>query len=695
MDSSSPSSVLVLDPAKCRLLSVNEKREFVRELLKSPDSALERMEKWTRREIVEVLCVDLGRDIKYSALTKHRLLDHLFKVVNGKMRRQKKHVEKKSSPDLDANNHSPCKRKRINNSPLPPPDLRALTNNDYLCQNSACRATLNLEDKFCRRCSCCICFKYDDNKDPSLWLVCTSVESAQEDSCGLSCHLECAFKDERSGILQSGQSKKLDGGYYCTHCGKQNDLLGCWKKQLLIAKNARRLDVLCYRIFLSHKILISTEKYLILHTIVDAAMKKLEAEVGPITDTREVGHGIVGRLAVCVEVQKLCACALETLHSMFSSGLTTDSKIQRSCMAHCDEPTCKSQNAKLGDLGESEVAGLKKSPRVLIPALHEEQERPRSGAQSALLSSLLKLMAQKQVILKQSMALLVPDPETVPLEHSGNKLVSAPENSVSLLGAIPRGTENCKRVSGKSFEEANPGIHVPQNGCLEDEIDPENLSCKATLGRSEDSGDKDGHSEPSSTVKISLHMDSSNLILNSRGNLQNLSADSVQMENESGAQTENVFTCPQLKHGSLVPITKINGASAPSLKSKSDYHILQTGPSKPETELGNSSNKSSCGKLLDIGKKDESSKTSYEYCIKVIRWLECEGHIETNFRVKFLTWLCLRASAHERRTVNVFVDNLIDDPASLAGQLADAFSDAIYSRRPHPAPSRFCMRLWH
>ena len=74
------------------------------------------------------------------------------------------------------------------------------------------------------------------------------------------------------------------------------------------------------------------------------------------------------------------------------------------------------------------------------------------------------------------------------------------------------------------------------------------------------------------------------------------------------------------------------------------------------------------------------------FCVKVIWWLECEGHIEANFRMKFLTWLSLRATQQEKRIVSVFVDTLIDDPASLAGQLIDTFSEAIYSKRPPVAP---------
>jgi hypothetical protein len=106
------------------------------------------------------------------------------------------------------------------------------------------------------------------------------------------------------------------------------DFPRCWKKQLLIAKDARQLDVLCHRIFVSHKILISTQKYLVLHEIVDTALKKLEGELGPITGLPDKGSGIVGRLAVGTEVQRLCTRAIETLESMLNGALTADSQIQ-------------------------------------------------------------------------------------------------------------------------------------------------------------------------------------------------------------------------------------------------------------------------------------------------------------------------------------------------------------------------------
>lgn len=97
--------------------------------------------------------------------------------------------------------------------------------NSWICKNSACRATLSIDDTFCKRCSCCICHLFDDNKDPSLWLECTS-ESGQGDSCGLSCHIECALLHGKVGVVELGLMMKLDGSYCCASCGKVSGILG-------------------------------------------------------------------------------------------------------------------------------------------------------------------------------------------------------------------------------------------------------------------------------------------------------------------------------------------------------------------------------------------------------------------------------------------------------------------------------------
>ena len=92
------------------------------------------------------------------------------------------------------------------------------------CKNSACRASLSIDDTFCRRCSCCICHLFDDNKDPSLWLECVS-DSGVRNSCGLSCHIECALQHGKVGVVDLGPMMQLDGSYCCASCGKVSGVL--------------------------------------------------------------------------------------------------------------------------------------------------------------------------------------------------------------------------------------------------------------------------------------------------------------------------------------------------------------------------------------------------------------------------------------------------------------------------------------
>lgn len=89
-----------------------------------------------------------------------------------------------------------------------------------------------------------------------------------------------------------------------------------------MAKETRRVDILCYRVSLSQKLLNGTKKYQKLYEIVEEAVKKLEAEVGPLTGLPvKTARGIVNRLSSGPEVQRLCALALESFDSMLSSSL--------------------------------------------------------------------------------------------------------------------------------------------------------------------------------------------------------------------------------------------------------------------------------------------------------------------------------------------------------------------------------------
>ena len=635
-------------------------------------------------------------------------------------------------------------------------------------------------------------------------------------------------------------------------------LFRSWKKQLVIAKDARRLDVLCHRIFLSHKILISTQKYLVLHEVVDTALQKLEGELGSITGLPDKGRGIVGRLTVGAEVQKLCTRAIATLESMLSGALTADRQIQSKfphfaflqssyacnlceCLCitfnpgshmvpsdfikledishesitvvfdldvcpmlsrgltgfnlwhrkaseedypsiltgiipipsrmlvvrglapctsyvikvvaftsskkigswevrtntigcpkglgakdsmpvdvgkdpdsrsakenssglsnpssegvesdevstdyadlnsssesdvercksldvlysvkphHCNETTSYSRDRNIDVAGVSKVDDLGEAPRVSASDLDDNEQEPGSVARAALLKKSAELMACSQRDLKQNSGMV--GSEIAPHSHTGNKSVAPPEYHGSVLHIIQKETENYKGVSGMSFE-AKSDNHVPQDGSSKTETDLGCLSHKYTPRRVEDDGHKDGPSEPNTSAQVSSLQKSSNLVLHKQG---------ILLENAPGSLAP--ITGNGIKSGN-----RIMGTNS---KSKMYDHVPQPRPLKPGTEPGSSSSKHPSGKPED---NEQVDSNAYVFCVKVIWWLECEGHIEANFRMKFLTWLSLRATQQEKRIVSVFVDTLIDDPASLAGQLIDTFSEAIYSKRPPVAP---------
>jgi len=223
-----------LDPSKCSKLSMNEKRELVYQLSKWP-GASERLQSWSRQEILQILCAEMGKERKYTGLTKLKIIEHLLKLVS-----EKKSGECEASPDLEtkisaASIQGASKRQRKTDNPSRVPvSLSCVATNNGIsdqgntvyCKNSACRATLRPADTFCKRCSCCICRQYDDNKDPSLWLICSSEPPFQGVACSMSCHLDCALKQESSGIGKNGRHGRLDGSFCCFSCGKVNDLLG-------------------------------------------------------------------------------------------------------------------------------------------------------------------------------------------------------------------------------------------------------------------------------------------------------------------------------------------------------------------------------------------------------------------------------------------------------------------------------------
>ncbi|KAI3451428.1 hypothetical protein Pfo_008093 [Paulownia fortunei] len=238
-----------------------------------------------------------------------------------------------------------------------------------VCNNPACRATQSTGHQFCKRCSCFICHQFDDNKDPSLWLECTP-DSGLEGSCGFSCHIECALQHQKVGV--NSCQLQLDGSYCCASCGKVSSIIGCWKKQLKIAMDAHRVDVLCYRIFLSYRLLDGTSRFKELHKLITDLKAELEIELGPLNEAAaKMSRGHAGRLHAASHVRILCTLAIEKAEEL----LTTNSSSILNFNEGSDpspKPQHKTRTEIKSDSG-FKVQDTRKSLRVV---LDQEQERP-------------------------------------------------------------------------------------------------------------------------------------------------------------------------------------------------------------------------------------------------------------------------------------------------------------------------------
>ncbi|OUZ99741.1 Fibronectin [Macleaya cordata] len=611
----------VLDPAKCSQLSLEEKRELVHEIAQWSKDAPEILRSWSRPELLEIICAEMGKERKYTGFTKSRMIEHLLKLVSEKSETKKR--DDNTTPLSAAKTLCGFKRQRKKEHPV-----RLVTDSDHvplensgeeqfktlLCQNLACRATLTPWDAFCKRCSCCICYHFDDNKDPSLWLTCSSDPPNQDDSCGMSCHLQCALKHEGAGITKNGGYSKLDGDFYCVSCGKVNELMGSLRKQLIIAKDARRVDILCLRLSLSHKILKGTERYKEQQKILDTAVKKLKKEVGPLDQvSSKMARGIVNRLSCGAEVQKLCSSAVESIDSMFSGVNPDHTYLQGplSCNIRFEEasPTSVVVVLEYKDklFGDSFGCRLwhRRSTAMDYP------EKP----------AYLVLRPQKRFVISDL------DPST---EYFFR---------VSMF--------NSTREMG--VWEANYITQAP------------NVSSNSGLyGEHGKEGD----------------------VLMVQSNSQKDSTNS--------SDNKLAYSDDHSKLRLLDDINKNDECHLPH-NTKEDAHLMGSTSVPPSTP----SKSDGTHEVPGSGGKKQNSESNYEYCVRVIRWLEREGHMEKDFRVKFLTWFSLKATMQERRVVSAFVDTLIDDPSSLADQLIDTFMDEICNEQKPVPRNSFCTRLWH
>ncbi|KFK29585.1 vernalization5 vin3-like protein [Arabis alpina] len=675
-------------------MSVEEKRQLVYELSKQSHLASEVLQAWSRQEILQILCAEMGKERKYTGLTKVKIIETLLKIVTEKNSGENE-GKKRNSDCLPIPRNSKRQRKVDNPTRYVIPTSNNASGscnsvntkgeeNTIYCKNLACRAILRQEDSFCRRCSCCICRKYDDNKDPSLWLTCSSDPPFEGVSCGFSCHLECAFKSEKSGLT----NKQSDGCcFYCVSCGKPNSLLECWKKQLTIAKETRRVDVLCYRLFLVQKLLKGATKYRNLCEVVGEAVKTLEADVGPLTGlSMKMGRGIVNRLQSGPDVQKLCSSALETIettpHEVTVLPSPRGSKIQHDCSyglsneISADTATTVSTKIRFEDVNTTSLTVILASNEVASPAniVHY--------------SIWHRKVSEKEYQEKSTCTLFTPNTRFVvsglaPASEYCFKVVSFSGtremgiDEISVMTRSPEEGVNCSSVVER--------IESPLTNCSTLSSNPSSVEAESNNGYI--APQKDKKDSPSTEENDAKRTTESDITKN--------------VEQIVVLDEEDEEAIPDKKRETPVPVTTTNlvsnrnnsDASLPITPFRSDETMnRQARNGKSVKENGNNGDHSANG----------GSESGLEHCVKIIRQLECSGHIEKDFRQKFLTWYSLRATSQEIRVVKIYIDTFIDDPVALAEQLVDTFEDRVSIKRSATGSgasavvqSGFCMKLWH
>ncbi|CAL0313852.1 unnamed protein product [Lupinus luteus] len=628
-------------------------------------------------------------------------------------------IKKQDSKKISCLSHQPPrKQNRKGDNPTRPistPDQFSHFghSNSWICKNAACRAVLSIDDTFCRRCSCCICHLFDDNKDPSLWLVCTS-ESIQGDSCGLSCHIECALEREKVGVIDHGQLIQVDGGYCCASCGKVTGILGCWKKQLNIAKEARRVDVLSYRIYLSYRLLDRTSKFKELHQIVREAKAKLETEVGPVNGVSvKMARGIVSRLSIASDVQKLCSLAIEKADSWLTTvhNVNTDSgegSLPAACKFVFEEVTASSVKIiliEISNVSSEDIKGYKLWYYKGGEELHTKEPVsvfPKSQRRF-LISNLQPCTEYTFWIISytdsgdlghseakcftKSIEIIQKNPSSSVVMNQGkDNLQTGGSSSVSKVQLHPTTEDSGFKVRdlGKilrlawakeqgCFEEfccADKKICGGQNEMVKPKIPEEKLpSVSLDL-------DLNVASVPDLNEELTPPFESSRDEDNGCSSLQAVEAD----DDAASRDIEKNGLARSDGSGDSQTWTLGPAGEVATVDSRVDISRKRLASRNEETHDCDSTLIN--GSLLCRPDGSISLDENFEYCVKVIRWLECDGHIKQEFRLRLLTWFSLRSTEQERRVVNTFIQTLIDDPSSLAGQLVDSFSDIISSKRP-------------
>ncbi|CAN6340602.1 unnamed protein product [Urochloa humidicola] len=582
-------------------------------------------------------------------------------------------LQKQSAPILTVTNGH-ASTKEVVNGERPIKDVKRTT--PWICKNLACKAARPLDDSFCKRCSCCICHKFDDNKDPSLWLVCSS-ENDSKNCCGSSCHIECAFQHKRVGCFDLEQIIHLDGSFSCASCGKISGILGYWKRQLVIGKDARRVDNLCQRIYLSYRLLEGTSHFKELHAIVEEAKAKLESEVGPLDGMLAKNErGIVSRFAAGIDVQKLCSIAIQRADEWLSSpDLHLRDSLPAACRFRFVDITSSSLVVILKETSSSDnIKGYKlwywnsrEQPSVEKPVIVSKDER--------------KILVFDLSPCTEYSFRVISFTEDGVLGHSESRCrTDSKEIIFKRATQNAGGTHTQKRDRSQSFKSTGFNIRGifksmqetwGEDGCFEGFCeDTHEGSGSRSATDTEFSGacrklHFNASSVPGLNVEVPVSMDyTTEKRYHSKKRL-------VRSNDSGDSETCAVGRSAEPPAVESRPVGKVNSAHINRCEQNDASAICR------EKELSGSA------RQLD---------GDFEHCVKVIRQLECDGHIDNGFRMKFLTWYSIRSTDQERSVVTTFIKTLGEDPSSLAEQLLDAFEEIVNCKKGRTS---FCSKLWH
>ncbi|CAM6079196.1 unnamed protein product, partial [Sphagnum tenellum] len=706
------------DAAKFAKLTAADRKEVLSEVAKGDIADFDVLHGWTCNELIDLLCSESGVKRGYPGVSKAKLIDHLLNIICPKDSSSSRNVQTSSLQQPITPN--PLRRQRkgehpsrlLTSTPIAPTDV---VDNRFqqICDNSACRAVIKPGDTFCKRCSCCLCHQFDDNKDPSLWIACSDESWNGQNPCGLSCHLECALRHGIAGVVNIAGEIRLDGSYRCSSCGRVTGLIGCWRKQLLVAKDARRVDVLCQRLSLAHRLLDGTIRYGEQHEFVDKAAKKLEEEIGPLAEAAsKCVRGIVSRLSYGLDVQQLAREALEAADLLQDPSENSDDTQMDSMV---------SDGVHFKDLSPTSVVLCWRGPHVqLAPDIQGYQiwhhkisdlgfiERPTctlpKTERRALISNLepsteymFKVVAfGVNGEIKRFEACCSTKPPEIPFEthlevEREARFLGTPENvAVGLSGNLQGILSGNIRVKREVSDSVHTTFKVRDLGKV--------VSAAWARKGESISGTNEG------TASRALVRTGVRVVSESR---EGEAGPSQANGNRAGARSPieaNPRSTTQevsRRHGNGAA----NGASVRSADLSLRHHFHGSGLAAKE-ELSDGQLEAALLHSTDKGPKSEKygeleiavtesqqlggplngSERVFEQCVRTIRWLEREGHLKAEFRRSFFTWLSLRATEAERKVVHIVMENMLDDPVALAAQLLDTFEEISAPKRLKRVP---------